>query len=102
MLSPTPKVSTLFSQGPEHEAAELEILVKDGPLCVAGVWNWKKKEMVSGLYFIYLTRVGLHFGPFYADMGLAAKDMKKVLKDFPLGFWEQPLEWYARQKEFQN
>jgi hypothetical protein len=94
---------TLFSPGPEHgQVAELEILVEGDPLCVAGVWDWKKRERVQGLYFVYLKRLGLHFGPFYAEIGLAANDMKKALKAFPSGFWSQRLEWYGRQDGFKK
>lgn len=59
------------------------------------------KEKVRGLFFIYFKRWGLHFGPFYAGIDLASKDMRKVLKAFPeCGFWNQSLEWYRRQKAF--
>lgn len=92
----------IFAIGPEHgQTAELEILVDDGPLCVAGVWNWAKKEKVQGLHFVYFKRLGLHFGPYYAGISLAAKDMRKALKAFPeRDFWTQSLDWYRRQAAF--
>lgn len=90
-----------FSTSPDHEVAELEILVDNGPLCVAAVWDWEKKEKVRGLYFVYFKSHGLHFGPFYADIGLAATAMRKALKAFPQpDFWKQNLEWYQRQTAF--
>jgi hypothetical protein len=91
--------------GPAHnDVAELAILVERGPLCVAGVWDWAEKRRRHGLFFIYLIRshAGIPFGPFYADFGLAERDMKKVLKAFPRGFWDQALDWIARQKSFQD
>ncbi len=87
----------------DGETVGLDILMADGPLCVAPVWNWEKKAKVPGLYFVYMKRFGLHFGPYYAGIDLATKDMKRALKAFPqAGFWEQPLEWYARQTAFHD
>ncbi len=95
--------SQLTVHGGHDEKVGLEILMDGGPLCVAPVWNWEKKEKVHGLFFIYMKRFGLHFGPFYAGIDLATKDMKKALKAFPqAGFWEQPLEWYQRQTAFHD
>lgn len=83
------------------EVAKIEVLVAGGPLCVGPVWSWVEKEKAQGLYFIYFKRHGLPFGPFYADIMLAEKGMKKVLKAFPqAGFWGQSLEWYGRQTAF--
>lgn len=93
-------METLLRKGPADQVAELEILVDGGALCVAAVWNWSEDRRASGLYFVYFKRFGLRFGPYYADIGLAAKDMKKVLKAFPNGFWDQDLEWYRRQESF--
>lgn len=80
----------------------MEILVKDGPLCVSGVWDWEAKRRVHGLFVVYLIRshMGIRFGPYYASLSLAERDMKKALKEYPMGFWEQPLEWYGRQEGF--
>lgn len=84
--------------------AETEILLDGGPLCVASVWDWDNNERVNGLFFVYLKRgcSGIAFGPFYASISLAGRDMKKALKHFPAGFWRQPLDWYGRQKAFQE
>lgn len=67
---------------------------------MASVWNWKENLKVQGLYFVYFKRFGLRFGPYYAAIGLAERDMRKALKEFPAGFWEQGLEWYRRQNSF--
>lgn len=96
-------MKTLSIIGPDLEqVAHLDILVDGGDLCVAGVWNWHRDVREHGLYFVYLKKLGLHFGPFYADLLLADKDMKKALKKYPRGFWGQPLEWYQHQKAFQE
>ena len=96
--------AVFFAMGPEPGlTAELEILVDGGPICVAPAWNWSAKERSRGLYSIYFKRLGFRFGPYYAEIGLAAKDMKKVLTPFPKGdFWSQSLEWYQRQKGFRR
>lgn len=88
----------------ERQPVKMEILVKEGPLCVGGVWDWEAKRRVQGLFFIYLIRahMGIHFGPYYASLSLAERDMKKALKEYPPGFWEQPLEWYGRQEGFMS
>lgn len=91
---------TLLRAGPGDRVAELEILLDGGPLCVAGVWDWNEARRVPGLYFVYFKRFGLRFGPYYANIGLAAKDMKKALKAFSAGFWDQALDWYRRQESF--
>lgn len=84
--------------------AETEILLDGGPLCVAAVWDWEDNRRVNGLYFVHLKRGcnAIPFGPFYASIPLAGRHMKKALKEFPAGFWRQPLDWYARQKGFQE
>lgn len=99
---PYKNAPVLFIRGLKHgQVAELDILVDSGPLCVAPVWNWVGKEKAHGLYFVYFKRHGLHFGPFYGEIVLAARDMKKVLKAFPQKyFWNQSLEWYQRQMPF--
>lgn len=81
--------------------AEVEILVDGGPLCVGPVWDWENGKKVEGLYFVYHKKTGLSFGPFYAEIHLADRDMRKALKAFPQpAFWEQPLEWFRRQTAF--
>lgn len=91
----------VFVKGSHGQVAEIEILADGGPLCVAPVWDWSKEAKVPGLYLIYFKRLGLRFGPYYAGIALAAKDMKKALKAFPeAGFWEQSLKWYGRQGAF--
>ncbi len=106
----TPERSELYKEGKvffstraEHEVAEIEILVDGGPLCVAPVWDWDKNERLQGLFFVYFKSHGLHFGPFYADIGLASIAMRKALKAFPQpDFWKQTLDWYKRQTAFQG
>lgn len=90
--------SVFFARNPERtEVAELDILVDGGPLCVAGIWDWERKRLVPGLYWIYFRRFGIHFGPFYAALSLAERDMKKALKIQP-GLWDtQDRTWYGRQ-----
>ena len=76
---------------------EIVILADGGPICVARVFDHVKKEAIEGLYWIYLKRHGAHFGPFFADLILAEKALKKILKEFTPTFFEQPLEWIRRQ-----
>lgn len=73
------------------------IIVDGGPLCVARAFDHWKNEPVEGLYWIYLKKHGAHFGPFFADLILAEKAMKKILKEFKPTFFDQPLEWIRRQ-----
>lgn len=87
-----------FLPGEGGEVAELDVLVDGGPLCVAGVWDWHRKRLATGLYRIYFRRFGIHFGPYYANLTSAERDMKKALKIQP-GFWDtQEIGWYERQK----
>lgn len=100
----TASTRSLILLGPENQTAEIDILVEKSPLCVAGVWNWTENRREHGLWFIYLKRdgKGIRFGPFYAAFELASRDMNKVFKAFPKGFWDQPIEWMGRQKSFQD
>jgi hypothetical protein len=86
--------------GPVAETAALDVLLDGGPLCVAGVWDWKDRRRVPGLYRIWFKRLGLSFGPFFASLQLADRAMRKTLKEFPAGFWGESLEWYQRQQAF--
>lgn len=67
-----------------------------GPLCVAGAFDWKAREVVPGLYLVYVKKIGMRIGPFYASIPLAEKGMKKGLK-MKSGVWDQPIEWISRQ-----
>jgi hypothetical protein len=90
--------TVFFLPGQDGEVAELEVLVDGGPLCVAGVWDWGRKRLAQGLYRIYFKRFAIHFGPFYANLSTAERDMRKALKIQP-GLWDtQDIGWYARQK----
>jgi hypothetical protein len=84
------------------EIAELEILLDGGPLAVAGVWDWLRKQRVAGLYAIYHKKTGIKLGPFYASVNKAHQDMKLLAKLVPLTFWDQPIEWLRRQKGVQD
>jgi len=76
---------------------EMPILVDGGPLCVAGLWNWRDCVTVAGLYFIYHKVSGFPFGPYYASIPLAEKAMKKALKDIPKDIWSHDAQWYGDQ-----
>jgi len=82
---------------PDGKYVEIVILMNLGPLCVARVYDHLKKELTVGLYWIYLKKHGAHMGPFFADIHLAYKAMKKILKHFGEDFFEQPLDWIRRQ-----
>lgn len=87
-----------FAVDQSDKLVALEVLVDGGPLCVAGIWDPDKGRLAPGLYWIYVRRFGIHFGPFYAGLSLAERDMRKALKIQP-GLWEnQPRDWYGRQK----
>lgn len=99
-----PKPAELYKEGrvffycpPEGRPVELVILMRDGPLCVGRVYDHGTKEVVEGLYWIYLIKHGAKFGPFFADIHLAFKAMRKILKHFGAATFEQPLEWIRRQ-----
>lgn len=98
------KRSELYKEGrvffycpPDKKAVEMVILMDGGPLCVARVFDHLKRELVEGLYWIYLKKHGARFGPFFADIHLAYKAMKKILKHFGPAAFEQPLDWIRRQ-----
>ena len=98
------KASDLYKGGtvffycpPERKPVELLVLMAEGPLCVAKVYDHWNKETVEGLYWIYLRKHGAHFGPFFAEVSLAHRAMRKVLKEFKPTFFEQPLAWIRRQ-----
>lgn len=83
---------------PEGRPVEMVIISDGGPLCVGRVFNHWTREMMTGLYWIYLKRHGAHFGPFFAEITLADRAMKKILKQFGKTFFEQPLAWIRRQE----
>lgn len=76
---------------------EMTILMDGGPLCVSHVYDHFNKKSVDGLYWIYIKKHGAHFGPFFAEITLAHKAIKKILKEFKPVFFEQPLAWIRRQ-----
>lgn len=83
---------------PDGKPVELVVLMGLGPLCVGRVYDHLKKELVVGLYWIYLKKHGAHMGPFFTDIHLAYKAMKKILKHFGENFFDQPLDWIRRQE----
>lgn len=98
------KASELYKGGrvffycpPDKRAVELAIVSDGGPLCIGRVFDHNKSEALIGLYWIYLKRHGAHFGPFFADITLADRAMRKILKQFRPTFFEQPLDWIRRQ-----
>jgi hypothetical protein len=78
---------------------EIPVLVAKGPLFVGPAWDAElEKPLHPSLFFIYMKRFMGRIGPFYANMALAERDMRKILKEFPQqSFWEQSLDWYRRQ-----
>jgi hypothetical protein len=84
------------------EGVLLDILLDGGALCVAGVWDFERKQRVAGLYAIYHKKTGGKLGPYYASVNKAHLDMKRTLKHLPATFWDQPLEWVQRQKGVQD
>lgn len=89
--------TVFFYAPPGCGAVEMVIVADGGPLCVGRVYDHVAGKMVVGLYWIYLKRHGAHFGPFFTDIVLAERAMKKILKQFAPKFFEQPLEWIRRQ-----
>jgi len=79
------------------ESAELTVMVDGGPLCIAGIWNWKDKCTIPGLYKIYHKKSTAHLGPFYASILLAEQGMKKALREVPKDIWCHDAEWYGGQ-----
>jgi len=84
---------------PEGKAVELVILMDGGPLCVGRVYDPSTNDIVKELYWIYVKKCGAHLGPFFADIHLAFKAMRKIVKRFGVPFFEQPLDWLRRQKD---
>ena len=85
---------------PDKRPVEMVVLMRepaDGPLCVARVWDHNKGEIVDGLYWLYLIKHGAHLGPFFADIHLAFKAMRKIVRHFGSQIFDQPLEWIRRQ-----
>jgi hypothetical protein len=80
------------------ETFEIPILVDGGPLAVGPVWNFKEdRKLHPTLSFIYFKKWVARIGPYYANLALAERDMRKVLKEFrQQNFWEQSLDWYRR------
>lgn len=88
---------TFFYGTPEGVRVELAIIVDGRALCVGRVYDQVKAEVRVGLYWIYIKNQGARFGPFFADIVLAERAMKKILKRFGQTFFEQPLSWIRRQ-----
>ena len=66
------KAALIRLENPEtRQTAEIPVLVDGGPLCVAGIWNWKERCHYAGLYKIYHKRSTARGGPIYAPMPLA-------------------------------
>lgn len=93
--------TVFFYWPPEGRVVEMVVISTAGPLCVGRVYDHRSGEMVVGLYWIYIRKYGAHFGPFFADIGLADRAMKKIVAQFGKMFFEQPLEWIARQTALQ-
>lgn len=89
--------TVFFFRPPTGETVELVVISSAGPLCVGRVYDYVKKEVVVGLYWIYIRNHGAKLGPFFAELGLADRAMKRILKHLGKEFFEQPLEWIARQ-----
>jgi hypothetical protein len=77
---------------------QADILLDGGPLAVCGVWD-RNGVRQAGLYRIYHKATGSAVGPYYAELGLAEKGMKRALT-LPIMVWDQPLDWYPRQAWF--
>lgn len=82
----------------DGKACEIPILMDGGPLAVGPVWDFEEnRKLHPTLCFIYFKKWGARIGPYYANLALADRDMRKVLKEFPQQtFWEQSLDWYRR------
>jgi len=83
--------SLTLSKQSDHPV-HAEILLDGGTLVVCGVWD-KNGNRQPGLYRIYHRLSGLCIGPYYAELGLAEKGMKKALTLHPYT-WSHPIEWY--------
>ena len=87
---------------PEGEPVELEVTSANGPLCVGPVFDHTKRRVVTGLYWIYLRKQGARFGPFFAELTLADRAVKKILKEFGAPMFEQPIAWLRRQSALRD
>lgn len=89
-----------FYVPPEGPAVEMVIISNGGSLCVARVYNHNTRKVTEGLFWIYHKLHSRTIGPYFPDLVLADQAMRKILKHFGKTFFEQPLEWLARQTQF--
>ncbi len=87
---------------PKGRPVELVIISDGGPLCVARVFNHETTKIVEGLFWIYHKLHSRTIGPYFPDLVLADKAMRKILKQFGVPFFKQPLEWLQRQTAFKT
>lgn len=105
----TTKPSDLYGGGriffyipPEGRPVELVIISDGGPLAVARVYNHNTRKVVDGLFWIYHKLHSCTIGPYFPDIVLADRAMKKILKHYSKMFFEQPIAWLARQIAFKT
>lgn len=87
---------------PEGASVELEAVQVRGPLSIARVFDYRKRRLEVGLYWIYLNRHGAQMGPFFAEIALAERSIAKILKEFGASTFEQPLQWIRRQSALRD
>lgn len=94
--------SVFFYCPPEGRPVEMVIISNADPLCVARVFNHKTKEIVQGLFWIYHKLHSRTIGPYFPDIALADRAMRKILKHFGKPFFQQPLDFLQRQTAFKT
>lgn len=88
---------TFWYAPPTGDPVEMELLSRNGPLCSSYVFDHKSRKIIKYLYFIYVKDRGAVIGPFFAEITLADRAMKKILKEFNALTFSQPLSWLRRQ-----
>ena len=79
---------------PGEEPIELVNLMDGGPLCIGRAVE--RRDVRPDLFWIYLKKQGARIGPYFADIHLAFKSMRKLVNHFGVPFFEQPLDWIRR------
>jgi hypothetical protein len=92
--------TVFFYAPPEGRMVEMVIISNADPLCVARVYDHNKREVIQGLFWIYHKLHSRTIGPYFPDIALADRAMRKLLKHFGKPFFDQPLEFLARQTAF--
>jgi len=85
---------------PEGRPVEMVIISNADPLVVARAYNHNTKQIIAGLFWIYHIQHSRTIGPYFPDIVLADRAMRKILKHFGKPFFQQPLEFLQRQTGF--